>query len=201
MLILKAIIATHNKGKIFDITADEHFRIKLQNLDQNSFYIINNVLVCWYAYSQKKCARFDKCSGSVRKISEAELPKYKQNKNSFVLEWDEKKVSTNYDQGNKHLLHLAGFVDSEPILKQAGLYEFWIKNPRNVKILVKYWAEAPPKKIEKGKIFVFTSLKRKNYLGLKSLTITGPWYHVPWKWSFDKVETNSCNKSYDDIQR
>ena len=201
MLILKAIIATHNKGKIFDITADEHFRIKLQNLDQNSFYIINNVLVSWYPYSQRKCARFDKCSGSVRKISEAELPKYKQNKNWFVLEWDEKKISTNYDQGNKKSLHLAGFVDSEPVAKQAGLYEFWIKNPRNVKILVKYWAESPPKKIEKGKIFVFTSLTSNDYLGIKSFTISGPWYHVPWKWNIDGDEKSCYNKSYDNIQR
>ena len=44
--------------------------MKLQNLDQNSFLSLSDVLVSWYPYSQRKYARFDKCSGSVRKYQQ-----------------------------------------------------------------------------------------------------------------------------------
>ena len=132
-------------------------------------------------------------------MQQTELGKYGQKLDWFNLEFDENKVITDYNQDNIENLNVAGFIDTEPVLKREGLYNFWIKNPKNVKILVNYWGlEAP--NVEQGKVFVFTNFKPNYYMGILSLTIQGPFYSVPWEWKFDGNEKNASSKIFDNAE-
>ena len=193
LLLLKGIIASKTKGKILDIIAPCENMEKFQNLNHNNFYLIHNVFITWRKHSKRKIGKVDRHTGIIKQLKEEELEKYGQKLNLFKLEFDESKIVTNYNEDNIQNFQVAGCIDSEPFMKREGLYTFWIKNPNRLKILVNYWAKkAPP--IVVGKIFIFTSVRCNYYLGIKSLTINGPFYVVPWEWNFNGTERNASSK-------
>lgn len=199
LLLLKAIVASEHKGKILNIAAHGIYTTKIENLSKNQLYIIHDTLITWHTQSHKKIARIDKFTGIIEQLKEVELKKYGQELDWFTLEWDEKKVTTNYDEENIYHLDTAGFVDSKPILKRDGLYNFWIKNQQNKKIEVNYWGKESPQ-IEQNHIYVFTCLTPKYYCGIKNLTINGPWYKVSWKWKFVE-QTINASSTFSDIAK
>lgn len=199
VLLLKGIIASNIKAKILHILVSSENLQQFQNLNQNQFYLIHNVLISWRAYSQRKIAKIDRLTGSMKQLKEGELEKYGQKLNWFQLEFDEDKIVTNYNQDNIENCQVAGCVDSEPVMKLEGLYTFWIKNPNRLKILVNYWGKKSPQ-VQVGKIFVFPSVKRNYYLGKKCLTINGPFYAVPWKWKFNGEEKDASSKNFSNVK-
>lgn len=206
ILVLKAIIATGNKPKIFDILAHDKNREKIQYLELDKLYIFHNILVIWHTNSKRKMARIDRFAGAIKMIKSTQLSIYGQNMNMFKLDFREDQVITNYLSENIQYLNAAGFIVSIPEQQKQydeqkdSLYTFWMKNKENCKILVNYWGKEAPKNIEKGKVVVFTSLTPNNYIGIKSLTVNGPWYVVAWQWNFNGEEINISSKPYESAQ-
>ena len=229
VLVLKAIIANEKKGMIFDIHVFEDQKRrqsmkKFQNLDKDEFYIIYGVLVLWHPWLNKKIAHFDQKSGPVNHIKSWQLTTYGQKFSCFQLKWDKNKldsgeydlnaITTNYYERDIQRFNVAGFVDSKVTVKKfheddskitQRVYMVFIKNKRNEAILLNYYGEEAPK-IEQGKIYIFTSVAANGYEDIKKpqmkqLYINGPWYAVPWKWTFDEIETKICYdnpcRSYD----
>ena len=194
--LLKAIISHHNAAKIFDIVAHDENTLKIRNLQQNRGYLIYNALINWHVAGRKKVAYVDEES-IINVLKSNNLKKYGQNARSFRRwRWDQNTICTNYTQKNIEFLSVAGFIMTVPVKKKENLYTFWMKNQKNTKVMMNYWGQNGDKKILQGKVYVFTCLKPNNYAGNRSLTISGPWYEVKWKWKFDGEEINVSSKSY-----
>lgn len=194
--LLKAIISHHNAAKIFDIVAHDENTLKIRNLQQNRGYLIYNALINWHIAGRKKVAYVDEES-IINVLKSNNLKKYGQNARSFRRwRWDQNTICTNYTQKNIEFLPVAGFIMTVPVKKKDNLYTFWMKNQKNTKVMMNYWGQNGDKKILQGKVYVFTCLKPNNYAGNRSLTISGPWYEVKWKWKFDGEEINASRKSY-----
>lgn len=197
VLVLKAIIASYHKGKMFDLVAHGDNIERVKDLEESCLYLIHNVFICWHKSGKKKMARIERYTGNITKLKNEQLSTYGQQFNWFSLEWHEKKITTNYQLDNIEFLNVAGYIMSDPVKqKNSELYRFWIKNQHNAKIMINYFSTEQPKKIKKHEIFIFTCLKPNVYTGRRTLTINGPWYKVPWKWKFDGDEINVSSKAY-----